>query len=146
MGYTSNQMKTIFDTSSSTKLTYLATISADFTNQYLNTLQYSDLESEVDIKRFYRNSLWNTENYPNLSTCISSNEINDVDYCDTEKMIDYQVVKYKNLVKQEIPTATFSFNDCSGSDLMCLTVAWSGASNAQADCKINTTTCYYLEF
>lgn len=147
LGFTANQMKTIFDVNNSSKLTVISTLSSDFGDFYIHKVKNSVREDSSDIKDYFEDSaFWNSTNTVTNSNCTSMSDLDDENYCTEEEMADYKVSQFTSLVKETIPDARFLFEQCdTASERMCLMVAWTNGSTDQAQCKINTTSCYYIE-
>lgn len=147
MGYISNQMTTIFNVDYSYKVMHITNISSDFINIVLN--EKLSKEKQADKKALmddYKDSFWNVDNYPsNLYNCEKASDIEDIEFCDEEKRVDYNVMKLKETIKMEIPDATFDMFSCA-SGVDCLTIAWQGSENTEKECKSNVNSCLLLEF
>tara|TARA_Y100000588_G_scaffold321228_1_gene352461 strand:- start:177719 stop:178237 length:519 start_codon:yes stop_codon:yes gene_type:complete len=148
LGFTSSKMKSIFDAEYSSDMSYVTTSVSDFQSIVINDLKrVSDSEDRKNIRNYYTNADWkNINTDPDLKRCESSLEIEDLLYCDTELMRDYNIQEFKNVILKSVPSATIDFVSCNSGVSSCITVAWAGASNDIQSCKANTVSCYVVEF
>lgn len=148
LGFTSSKMKSIFDAEYSSDMSYVTTSVSDFQSIVINELKrVSDSDDRKEIRDYYVNADWENVNAdPDLRRCESSLEIEDLLYCDTELMRDYNIQEFKNVILKSVPSATINFTSCNSGISNCITVAWAGTSNEASDCKTNTVSCYIVEF
>lgn len=148
LGFTSSKMKSIFDAEYSSDMSYVTTTVSDFQSIVVNDLKKVSSETDrKEIRDYYTNADWqSTDKNPDLSKCESSLEINDLLYCDTALMRDYNIQEFKKVILKSVPNATIDFVYCNSGLSSCITVAWAGASNEVSSCKTNTVSCYMVEF
>ncbi len=147
LGYVSIQISSSFNTEYANKSNSIMTSVNDFSNIFSNSIvNESSDDDRNEIIGFYQNANWDNNNYdPLIQQCISTSQIDDVNYCDKELMIQYMVMLFKSSVYENVPDAEFKFENCDNTSNMCLIVGWSDADLTEAECRISTGFCLLVE-
>ncbi len=148
LGYTSTKMKSIFDAEHSSNFSFIATSTSDF-----QSIVQSELRSKVsneDKKELldkYYNYDWSSGEYNQyLTNCESTKKIENIDYCDEDMMLAYNIKTLKNTIIKEVPDARFDMVSCNSGSSSCLIVSWLQSTLTVSECKNDTVSCYVMEF
>jgi len=129
LGYIQTQMRSIINTEYSSKVNLISSNSNDFSSIFSHFLinEKDDID-KIAIINSFKGGNWGIGNYDaNINQCNEETDLEDIDYCDKEMMIKFLIKNYKEGIKETIPEALFSFDDCASTDNICLMVAWSGS-------------------
>lgn len=146
MGYTALQIRSIFDTEYANRNNIASFLSGDLIG-IIETESYSQ-KSTDDKKVLFKKyeESFKTNSYSNnIKNCKSKENINDINYCNEDLMIDYNVYSFKEALKNNIPNPKVAFTECKTSDNYCFIVAWNQTLATEESCKRATSSCLIRE-
>lgn len=148
LGYTSTKMKSIFDAEHSSNFSFIATSTSDFQSIVQSELRSKiKTEDKKELLDKYYDYDWSSNDYnQHLKNCDSTKKIENIDYCDEDMMLAYNIKTLKNTIIKEVPDARFDMVSCNSGSSSCLIVSWLQSSLTLSECKNDTVSCYIMEF